>query len=546
MLNEILQLLKSEARLVLFGKIIVSAGLIILSMLTNHFLIGLFEISHQHLTIMLMCAFLFSLALQLAALISDFQTKNINTKLLLQITHKTFQHMMRLPAGATKKFTSGELTQLFLDFESAIFSVLTCIQTLLFDSMTLILLFMYLAYYNPTISFLYFLLFALFISVKIYIAPTIMRHINAQLAAHGALCSLLNETLLQITKLRSANAEQAAFKQWRQRLLTAKSHEEKFIKLDMMGTMMDYFLPLLLTLLLYGVLYFSGHPSNTDTLLPFIICAGQLAILCEKFSAQLIALTHHLPCIERIQPILKMPIESSSGKLVPDQSRLNIQFQQVSLHDPESKRLILDNITLHIPAGKLIAIIGPSGAGKSTLFNLLLGFSTPTSGSILINNEPITMFNIHALRKHVGAVLQTSSLFPGTIFSNIASNTNTTFDEAWKLADLVGLTEDINRMPMKMHTYISDNASESISGGQRQKILIARALATKPTILLLDEATSALDNHSQALIQANLRKLNITRLVIAHRLSTICDADIIYRMEGGKIIESRPLINQNK
>jgi ABC-type bacteriocin/lantibiotic exporter with double-glycine peptidase domain len=168
---------------------------------------------------------------------------------------------------------------------------------------------------------------------------------------------------------------------------------------------------------------------------------------------------------------------------------------------------------------------------------LLLGFDEATAGNILFDNQSISQFNAGELRKQIGVVLQTTNIFPGTLFSNLAAFSGITHERAWELARLVGLDDEINAMPMKMHTYVSDNAGESLSGGQKQKILIARALAAKPRILLLDEATSALDNHSQALIFANLRLLNITRVVIAHRYSTIKDADLIVRLENGRIID---------
>jgi ABC-type bacteriocin/lantibiotic exporter with double-glycine peptidase domain len=190
-----------------------------------------------------------------------------------------------------------------------------------------------------------------------------------------------------------------------------------------------------------------------------------------------------------------------------------------------------------IKAGQFIGIIGPTGAGKSTLLKLLLGLENSSSGTIMIDNKNINDLNLKQLRKQYGIVLQSTNLLAGTIFSNIAVNNFISVDEAWQLAKLVGLDQEVKAMPMKLFTHLSDNSSESISGGQKQKILIARALANKSKILFLDEATSALDNHSQKIIHDNLKLLKITRIVIAHRYSTIIDADIIYVMENGRFVD---------
>jgi ABC-type bacteriocin/lantibiotic exporter with double-glycine peptidase domain len=165
----------------------------------------------------------------------------------------------------------------------------------------------------------------------------------------------------------------------------------------------------------------------------------------------------------------------------------------------------------------------------------LLGLESSSSGRISIDNINIDHIDSYVLRKQFGVVLQNSQVFPGTILSNLTINNSLSLEQAWELADQIGLAQDILGMPMQMHTYISDNAGETLSGGQKQKILIGRALAAKPKILLLDEATSALDGASQAVIYRYLKKLNITRLVIAHRHSTLMGADRIYLLQNGRL-----------
>jgi ATP-binding cassette subfamily C protein len=134
-------------------------------------------------------------------------------------------------------------------------------------------------------------------------------------------------------------------------------------------------------------------------------------------------------------------------------------------------------------------------------------------------------------------VLQNGKLIAGDILSNIVGSLNLTIDNAWEAARCAGLEEDINAMPMGMHTFLSEGGG-NLSGGQRQRLLIARALVNKPSILLFDEATSALDNRTQAIVNESLEALRVTRIVIAHRLSTVQKADRILVLDKGKLIES--------
>ena len=199
--------------------------------------------------------------------------------------------------------------------------------------------------------------------------------------------------------------------------------------------------------------------------------------------------------------------------------------------------LILDNLSLKIRPGQYVAIVGKTGCGKSTLMRLLLGFETPQKGAIYYDGKDLNKIDLKSLRHHVGVVMQNSKLFQGDIYSNIVISAPwLTLEEAWAAAELAGIAEDIRHMPMGMNTLISEG-SGGISGGQRQRLMIARAIAPKPKILILDEATSALDNLTQKKVSDALGALKCTRIVIAHRLSTIRQCDRIIVLDKGKIIE---------
>ena len=145
--------------------------------------------------------------------------------------------------------------------------------------------------------------------------------------------------------------------------------------------------------------------------------------------------------------------------------------------------------------------------------------------------------DVQALRRQLGVVLQNGRMTTGSIFDNLTCGAMVTLDEAWEAARMAGFAEDVEQMPMGMHTVISEGGT-NLSGGQRQRLLIARAIVLKPKIILMDEATSALDNRTQAIVTDSLDKLNATRVVIAHRLSTIRNADRIYVIEAGRLVEA--------
>ncbi|MFL0751669.1 MAG: ATP-binding cassette domain-containing protein, partial [Prochlorococcus sp.] len=223
-----------------------------------------------------------------------------------------------------------------------------------------------------------------------------------------------------------------------------------------------------------------------------------------------------------------------------------IKFDRVSYRYAPDLPLVLDEVSFQANPGEFLALIGPSGSGKSTIVRMLLGFSKPENGEISYDGQPLNGLRIESLRRQIGTVLQSTSLFSGNLMEAIAGGCLITQEQAWAAAEMAGLADDIREMPMGLQTIISEGGG-TLSGGQRQRIAIARALVRRPRILIFDEATSALDNHTQAIVSRSLEALDITRVVIAHRLSTIRHADRIIVLEKGQIQQQgtfESLINQ--
>lgn len=270
----------------------------------------------------------------------------------------------------------------------------------------------------------------------------------------------------------------------------------------------------------------------------FSMAYGMALSAFVSFSKTMVTAARLKPGMDMIKPVLEAVPEVSGGKEVITRLSGGIELNHVSFRYHKSMPLVLDDLSLKIRSGQYVAIVGESGCGKSTLMRLLLGFEVPDKGAVFYDGKDLATMDLRSLRRKIGTVMQDGKLFQGDIYSNITLNApSLTADEVWKVAELAGIAEDIRRMPMGMSTLISEG-SGGISGGQRQRLLIARAIAPKPKILMFDEATSALDNLAQKAVSDALGSLKCTRIVIAHRLSTIRQCDRIIVLEKGKIREN--------
>jgi ABC-type bacteriocin/lantibiotic exporter with double-glycine peptidase domain len=494
------------------------------------------QVSQQILLLQLLAAIIFLSGVGLFAYLNNLWIKLLYSKLILYSLPTLFNQLLNLPLLITKNYSSGDLTQRFGDYEQAMSAIVSLSLTILFSFFSLLFLLAYMAYCNLWLAGCFILIGGLFLAIKLAIFPININHIEKHLIAKGKLTSFLSEVFLQIHKIRSANAERKVFKKWLSLLVNIKLHAERSLKIQIILSQLETLAPLFLLLACYYIVYVNTH-NNMVLLLQFIICSTQFTDLFSKLSGQLQILIYYIPNLQRIKPLLTGIEVQPENIFVTPQYIDDINFVNVGFKHPVSEQWVLNDINLKISPGQFIGIVGASGSGKSTLFKLLLGFENISTGAITLGNENIKHINWPSIRKQFGVVLQTSNIFPGTILANLSIHKKLTTDEAWELAEAVGLAEDIHTMPMKLFTYISDNAGEAISGGQKQKILIARALSTLPRVLLLDEATSALDETSQDKIFKYLKKLTITRIVIAHRYSTLREADKIYVIDKGTVVD---------
>jgi ABC-type bacteriocin/lantibiotic exporter with double-glycine peptidase domain len=241
---------------------------------------------------------------------------------------------------------------------------------------------------------------------------------------------------------------------------------------------------------------------------------------------------------QRAEPVMYAEVESGyQPDAIRQQLRGEFSLRGVVYEFAGSSEPLFQGLTFTIPAGQHTAITGPSGCGKTTLVRMLLGFVSPMGGELLVDGIPLSQLSIRAYRRQLGVVMQTARLNAGSIYDVICGGVQRSEDEVWEALERAAVAEEVRAMPMQLETLLSDSGG-NVSGGQVQRIAIARALITQPKVLIMDEATSALDNTSQQAITRTINELGITRISIAHRLATIQQADQIVVMDKTKPAES--------
>jgi len=244
-----------------------------------------------------------------------------------------------------------------------------------------------------------------------------------------------------------------------------------------------------------------------------------------------------LPTRKFIQPLLEALPEQDSGRVDPGRLSGLIDLSNVSFRYPGGDQPVFAGLSLRVEPGEFVAIVGRSGVGKSTLVRLLLGLEEPATGAIYLDGQDIRGLDSFALRSQIATVLQGGRVPPGSIRDAVRGLTLATDAEIMQALRAAALAEDVRAMPMGLETMLTD-AARVLSGGQVQRLLLARAMLQRPAILIMDEATSALDNVTQAVTMRAVRKLPGTRIVVAHRLSTVRHADRIIVIDGGRVAES--------
>jgi ATP-binding cassette, subfamily B, bacterial len=362
------------------------------------------------------------------------------------------------------------------------------------------------------------------------------RSLQTETASRGYQSELLGG----IETLKSLGAERRAVEHWSNLFADELN---VVLQRGRLNAMFDSLLSALATaspfvVLAYGALEVIRGELTLGTMLAVsALAAGFFAPLSTLVTTalQMQMLKSHF---ERVDDVLESPPEQPRGAVLA-RPRLEgrITLDRVSFRYSAAAPLVVDDVSLDIAGGSFVALVGPSGAGKTTLAHLLAGLYRPTSGRILYDGMDLTELDLRAVRGQLGIVNQQPSLFTGSIAANLAlADPSLPRSQLIEAARLAHIHDDIANMPLGYDTLLGDGGF-AMSGGQQQRIALARALVHRPAILLLDEATSSLDTATERRIQDELARLRCTRIVIAHRLSTVRAADTILVMERGAVVE---------
>lgn len=349
--------------------------------------------------------------------------------------------------------------------------------------------------------------------------------------------SKLYQYINGIDKIRMAGVEERALLSYMQPYSRQQTIEIRNNRLVSVAEVLTGISSTVFSMVLYLLIVKNKMELSVGSFIAFNTAFGSFTGSLQALLDQCLEIYQTKDVAKRFMPIFETKPEDDDSKETPGALTGAIELDRVSFTYVPGSRNVLNDLSLRINPGEYIGIVGSSGCGKSTLLKLLLGFETPNSGMVLLDGKDLRSLDKGAYRKQLGVVLQNGRLIAGSIYDNITiTHPGATMAEVNAVIDAVGLREDLNNMPMGIHTMLSENCN-TISGGQQQRILIARAIIGKPAILIFDEATSALDNLTQAAVSSNLDKMKLTRIVVAHRLSTIKNCDRIIVLQDGAIAE---------
>ncbi len=465
----------------------------------------------------------------------NLMKSKIITKQDVVVQAALMSRVIHLPSSFFSQFSSGEL---YYKIESAQYICSTLFDTIGTTGLSSIFSLIYIGQifqFAPGLVIpSLFIILSSFI-VSFITAKMQSHHLKGHLNIAAKTSGMTYDVVKGIQKIKLAGAEKRMFAQWAQ-IYADEAHSEYSLPLFLkLNSVIQLTITLIGTLVLYAM---SIHLKiSVANFYAFSSAYGLIASAFTSLASACTGIAMIEPMFEMAKPILKAVPENGVEKEMLSDIDGDIEIRHLSFHYEERTTNVIDDLNLSIHAGEYIAITGTTGCGKSTLLRLLLGFEKPTSGTIFYDRHDMQDIDLSSLRKKIGTVQQNSRLFPGDVLSNITiSNPMLNENDAWKAAEIAAIADDIRKMPMGMRTLISEGQG-GISGGQKQRLLIARALAPKPKILFFDEATSALDNITQKKISDAIDALDCTRVVIAHRLSTIQNADRILYLENGKIVE---------
>lgn len=476
-----------------------------------------------------------SIGSMLFRMVSSLINGKIGTQMSVSIQAATMARVLSLTPEFFKGYSAGELTTKIQYFNSLCSTLYSGFIVTGLGSVFSLLYITQVTNYAP--SLLLPSLCVTAATLVFSICNTLMRikFSDRAMEMSGKKNGLTYALISGMQKIRLSGSERRAFTKWTKVYAEEVKYTYGVPKILLLNGTISMAISLIGTLVMY---YFAvSHQVSVADYYAFTAAYGMVSSAFTSLVGVGLQAANIKPTLEQVKPIMEALPEVEENKKVVTRVSGGIELNNVSFRYSEKMPWVIDDLSLKIKPGQYVAIVGKTGCGKSTLLRLLLGFETAQKGAVYYDDMDLSTLDLKSLRKKIGVVMQNGKLFHGDIFSNITIAAPwLTMEDAWEAAELADIADDIREMPMEMNTIIAEG-SGGISGGQRQRLMIARAVAPKPKILMFDEATSALDNITQKKVAEALDSLKCTRIVIAHRLSTIQHCDRIIVLDSGKIVE---------
>ena len=481
------------------------------------------------------CIICVSLSSQILSSVSGMVSSRLESKTSLGVQASMMMRLMSLPVSFFRKYSPGELKSRSMSVNQLCSMLLGIVMTTGLTSLTSLLYVTQIFRFAPKLVVPS--LTIVLITVGFSVMTTFIQiGINRRVMEHTAKESGMSYSMISgIQKIKLSGSEKRIFAKWLGVYADGAEltyNTPMFIRAN---SAISMGISLISTIVLYYLALNSG--LTPSSYFAFTAAYGSLMGAFTALSGTAMTGAQIRPILEMAEPFLKTEPETQEKKEIITDLSGSLELNHVSFRYNEDSPYIINDLSLKIKAGEYVAIVGRTGCGKSTLMRLLLGFEKPEKGAIYYDSKDIEGIDLGSLRRKIGTVMQSSGLFQGDIYSNIVLTApSLSVDEAWDAAEKAGIADDIRAMPMGMYTMVSEGGG-GISGGQKQRLMIARAIAPKPKLLFFDEATSALDNKTQKQVSESLDAMGCTRVVIAHRLSTIRHCDRILVLDGGTIVE---------
>ena len=484
------------------------------------------------IAVFIVCVSLSSLML---GTVKELLITRLTTRLSLSVEAATMMRILSLPANFFKNYSSGELANRSQYINMLVNQLLNIILTSGLTSVFSLVYITQIFAYAPSLVAPALLVIIGTVVVAAVSAVLQIRVSMRQMELASKESGMSYAMISGIQKIKLSGAEKRAFARWGDMY----SKGAKLLYDPPMLLKVNTVLTTAISLIGTIVIYFAAVQNGVSVseYYAFNTAYGMVSGAFISLAGIALSAAQIKPILEMAKPILEAEPEVAEEKQVVERLMGGIELNNITFSYNENMPNVLDGVSLKISPGQYVAIVGKTGCGKSTLMRIMLGFEKPQRGAVYYDGKDLERMDLKSLRRNIGTVMQSGKLFTGDIYSNIViTNPRLTLDEAWEAAEMAGFADDIRSMPMGMFTLISEGQG-GISGGQRQRLLIARAIAPKPRILMFDEATSALDNITQKTVSDSLERLKCTRIVIAHRLSTIKQCDRIIVLDKGHIVE---------